>query len=90
MIRNETIYFIPNYDEPIKVMTEAKDLAIMFDYEFNFKCQMKKAVKKANNKISWVLRTFSSHKKYLMRTLWKLFIVSYFDYGNVVWAKTKS
>ena len=51
-IRNNTTYFTPNYDELIDTMAEAKDLGIMFDYNFNFKCQMRKVIKKANNKIS--------------------------------------
>ena len=81
---------MPEYTEPITVMTEAKDLGIMFDYEMNFKCHMKKVVKKANNKISWILRTFSSCNLDIMRTLWKSLIVSYFDYGNILWAKTNT
>ena len=31
MIWINTIYFTPNYDDPIKSMAEAKDLGIMFD-----------------------------------------------------------
>ena len=51
---------------------------------------MKKVVKKTNNKSSWVLRTFTSREKELMQTLRKSVIVSNYDYGNVVWAKTKT
>ena len=83
-IRNETLYFTPNYNEPISIMNEAKDLGIIFDYELNFKSHMRKVVKKANNKISWVLQTFNSRDGYIMKTLWKSIIVSHFDYGNVL------
>ena len=71
-------------------MAEAKDLGVIFEYEINFKSHMRKVVKKANNKTSWVLRTFNNCEEYIMRTLWKSIIVSHFDYGNFLWASTNT
>ena len=50
----------------------------------------KKVVKKANDKISWILRTFTSHNIDVMRTLWKSIIVSHFNYGNVIGAQANT
>ena len=89
-LRSETLYFTPEYMEPITIMAEAKDLEIILDYEVSFKSHMKKVVKKANNKISWILKTFTTCEIQVMRTLWKSLIVSCFDYGNVIWANTNT
>ena len=63
-----------------------KDLAILFDDGINYVEQLYKAVGKAKQKASWILRTFSSRYVDLMWTMWRSLIQCHLDYGNILWA----
>ena len=67
-IIDNTMLFTPNIEDPINVVNMAKDLGVMIDNKLDFKSQRCKVIKKANNKVSWLLRTFISREMDIMKT----------------------
>ena len=60
------------------------------DRKMEFKQQRANVLMKANNKISWVLRTFVSREKSIMRQLWRSMIQPVQDYASLIWAPVDS
>lgn len=88
-IIENTMLFTTNIDYPIEEVSVAKDLGVMMDNKLDFKSQRKKVIKKANNKVSWILRTFITRDKEVMKILWRSLVQTYFDYAYVVWAPVR-
>ena len=65
--------FTPNYMDPIPQEICTRDLGIMVDNDCTFKSKRTLAVKKTNQRCSWVLRTFLSRDPQIMKTLWRSF-----------------
>ena len=88
-IIENTVLFTPNFDYPIEEVSVAKDLGVMMDNKLDFKSQRIKVIKKANNKVSCILRTFITRDREVMKTLWRSLVQTYFDYACVVWAPVR-
>ena len=58
----------------------------MVDNDCTFKSQRTLAVKKTNQRCSWVLRTFLSRDPQIMKTLWRSLCQPIQDYGSQLWA----
>ena len=57
----------------------------MIDNDYSFNTQKLLAIKKTKNKCAWVLRTFQSRDKVVLRTLWKSLCQPHQDYGAQIW-----
>ena len=85
-ITENTMLFTPGIEDPINEVDTAKDLGVLVDNKLDFKNQRVKVIKKANNKISWILHTFVSRDKDVMKTLWRSLVQPHFNYACLVWA----
>ena len=84
-IMEQTTLYTPGFVEPIKMVVLAKDLGIMLDWELNFKHQRNRAVTKANNKASWILRTFRTRMPDITRIAWHSLVLPHLDYCSILW-----
>ena len=87
-IIDNTLIFTPGYSAPISQVEVAKDLGMMVDANLDFKVQKERAINKADNKVSWIMRTFVTRDCTTMRMLWKSLVQSHQDYGCLVWSPT--
>ena len=68
-LKDNTIIFSPDYGEVVEQKSSIKDLGILVDDSLSYGDQLSRAVSKATQKSSWVLRTFSTRKVEFMRSM---------------------
>ena len=64
---------------------EEKDLGITFDANLKFDIHISNIVKKANQMLGLIRRTFTFRNKSIFLKLYKSLVRSHLEYGNVVW-----
>ena len=81
-----------NYKSPdgkqINRKETLKDLGIHMSSTCDFKDHIDAAVKATQKMSSWVLRTFRSRGKLVMRTLLTSIIIPKIEYGSILWSPT--
>ena len=82
----ETSVFSPDFENIIESKPVIKDLGILVDSTLRYRDQITKVIKKANQKSSWILRTFHTRKPTFLRKIWKSLVQCHIDYGSVLWA----
>jgi hypothetical protein len=85
-LTDSTLLFTPNYDDPIKEVDSAKDLGILIDSDGDFVSQRREAARKTTAKAGWILRSFHSRDKALLRSLWMSLCQPHSDYGSQLWS----
>jgi ribonuclease P/MRP protein subunit RPP40 len=85
-LREETMLFTPDHEDPIEEMEVVKDLGVLMDRLGNFGPQRAKANAKAKQKAGWILRTFRSRDLTTMRTLWNSLVRPHQDYCSQLWS----
>jgi len=69
----------------LQTTTEEKDLGIWFDPSLKFSIHVISAVKKANQILGLIRRSFTFLDISLMKQLYTVMVRPYLEYGNVVW-----
>ena len=64
---------------------EEKDLGITFDTNMKFDIHISNIVKKANQMLGVIKRTFTFKSKSIFLKLYKALVRSHLEYGNVIW-----
>ena len=83
----EKEYFLDeNKQLKISIAEEERDLGISFDKDFNFEKHVQKAVAKANSILGIIKRSFISHEKETILTLYKSLVRPHLEYGNIIWS----
>ena len=72
--------------QKLESCVEEKDLGIIFDPTLNFDIHINNIIKKANQMIGIIKRTFSYLDKEIFCKLYKSLVRSHLEYGNVIWA----
>jgi hypothetical protein len=85
-LREESMLFTPNHDDPIEELDVVKDLGVLMDSLGTFGPQRAKANAKAKQKAGWILRTFRSRDLPTMRTLWNTLVRPHQDYCSQLWS----
>jgi ribonuclease P/MRP protein subunit RPP40 len=85
-LREESLLFTPNFEDPIEEMELVKDLGVFMDRLGTFGPQRAKANAKAKQKAGWILRTFRSRDLHTMRTLWTTLVRPHQDYCSQLWS----
>ena len=62
-----------------------KDLGVILNDEGNFKDHIEKALRKARQKLGWILRSFKSRNKWFMKHLFKTLVIPHIDYCSQLW-----
>ena len=84
-LKNETIYFTDNMSNVIEEYETVKDLGVIMNNKATFTDHIEKAVKKARQKMGWILRTFKSKRKWFMRHMFKSLVIPHLDYCSQLW-----
>ena len=84
-LNSETSLFTSGLEEMIHTVDSERHLAVTVDDMTYFKLQIQNAIRKANDKALWLLRTFKSRDLLLMKTLLKSLILPHLDYFLQLW-----
>ena len=82
---NSRIYTSPN-GLPITRKESIKDLGVYVSSDGNFDTHITNAVKATQQVSAWILRTFRTRNKEVMKTLLKSLIIPKIEYASVVWS----
>ena len=84
-IKSATKYKISYDDSNIDDKKQVRDLGIMMSNTATFTLHNKNIVKRARDKMGWVLRVFQSRKRSLMLTLLKSLVIPLPEYCCQLW-----
>ena len=88
-IKSATAY--KSYDDPnIDDNEQVRDLGIMMSNTASFTLHIRNVVKKARDKMGWVLRVFQSRERSLMLTLLKSLVIPLLEYCYQLWNPWKA
>ena len=82
----ETNYSYMMEENSIDITTEEKDLGIIVDDNLNFQNHINKQVKKANQKLGLINRSFKYMDKAMFLQLFKSLVRPHLEYGSSVWS----
>ena len=89
-LKESTTYFTENTSEIVEREESVRDLGVIMSEDATFKLQIDKVVAKANQKASWVLRTFQTRSIFLMKSVFKTLVLPHLDYCSQLWAPCKA
>ena len=84
---NSRIYTLP-IGLPITKKDSLKDLGVYISSDGNFDTHITNVVKATQQVSAWILRTFRTRNKEVMKTLLKSLIIPKIEYASVVWSLT--
>ena len=84
-IRNSTAY-ISNNGAAIKCEEYVRDLGVTLSQDAVFSKHISEIKTSANLKAGWILRTFQTRDKLLLKTLWKSLVAPILDYCCQLWS----
>ena len=88
-LKNSTNYFTDNMSHIIEEYESVKDLGVIMNNKATFDEHLEKAVRKARQKLGWIMRTFRSRQKWFMRHLFKSLVIPHLDYCSQLWMPVK-
>ena len=71
--------------EVIDPFETIKYLGVIMNNKATFTDHIEKALKKARQKLGWILRTFNSRNKWFMRHMFKSLVIPHIDYCSQLW-----
>ena len=77
---------IESCNQKLETCDEEKDLGITFDNSLNFDIHIDNIIKKANQMIGVIKRTFTYLDKEIFVRLYKSLVRSNLEYGNIIWS----
>ena len=86
-LKDSTTYFTENTSEIVEREESLRDLGVLMSEDALFKLQIDKVVARANQKASWVLRTFQTRSIFLMRSVFKTLVLPHLDYRRSLLAQ---
>jgi hypothetical protein len=84
--RNNTNFKYKLSSGVLEVITEERDLGVVFNEQFNFNSFILSMISKANQKIGWVMRNIISRDAYVITTVYKTLIRPHVEYCTQAWA----
>ena len=84
-IKDDTIYFTDEMNEPIERFEKLKDLGVIMNDEANFKDHLEKTNNKARQKTGWILRTFFCRNTWFMKHMLKTLVMPHIDFCSQLW-----
>jgi len=74
------------YDQPLKLVNEARYLGIMIDSKLNFNTQVHLVCKKANNALSFLKRNLYSCQREVKAEAYQIYVRPILEYATCAWA----
>ena len=71
LVKGNTAYFTPYYEDIIGEKENLRDLGIIMSSDCSFSSHVEAVCGKVRKTSGWILRTFFSRKTYIMKFLWK-------------------
>ena len=84
-IKENTTYFTDDMKDVIERFEKLKDLGVIMNDQANFADHLEKALKKARQKLGWILRTFFSRNTWFMKHMFKTLVMPHIDYCSQLW-----
>ena len=84
-LKENTNYFTGNMELIIQESESCRDLGIRMEANGTFKEHIQNVNNKTRQKAGWVLRTFATRDKGLLKTLWKSLVQPLQDYCSQLW-----
>ena len=82
-------HYISPAGTAIKEEEVVKDLGVLMSSNGSFTEHINKLQCKLRNMSSWILRTFQSREKEVMKTMWKTLAIPLHDYCSQLWSPHK-
>ena len=89
-IKENSIYFTPDYDNVIEEKETLRDLGVILSSDMKFSEHVEKIVATVNQKMGWILRTFRSRNIFMMKILWKQLLQPHVDYCSQLYFQGQS
>ena len=84
-LKDNTLYFTEEMKEVIERFEIVKDLGVIMNESANFTNHLEHAVKKARQKMGWIMRTFHTRNTWFMKHMFKTLVVPHLDYCSQLW-----
>ena len=88
-IKEDTIYFTPQMEEPIEPFNSLRDLGVIMNDQANFSDHIEHVCKKVRQKLGWILRTFSCRRNEFMKSTFNSLVQPHIDYCSQLWMPNK-
>ena len=85
LLKENTIYFTPNMEEPIESFSTLRDLGVMMSEDANFDDHIEHVCKKTRQKMGWLLRTFRCRNNDFMKHTFNSLVRPHIDYCSQLW-----
>ena len=90
LVKENTTYFTPHYEDIIGEKENLRDLGIIMSSDCSFSSHVEAVCGKVRKKSGWIMRTFFSRKTHIMKFLWKTLVQGYIDYCSQLYFPTKA
>ena len=90
LVKENTTYFTPHYEDIIGEKENLRDLGIIMSSDCSFSSHVEAVCWKVRKKSGWIMRTFFSRKTHIMKFLWKTLVQGYIDYCSQLYFPTKA
>jgi hypothetical protein len=84
--RNNTEFNYKLNSKDLEVITEERDLGVVFNKPFDFTNYILAVISKANQKFGWIMRNMLSRDAYVITRLYKTLIRPHVEYCTQAWA----
>ena len=84
-LKEETIYFSGDFEDPIDSLHDHKDLGVTMSADGTFVLHIEGVIKKVRQRIGWVCRTFKCRSLDFMRHIYISLIRPHLDYCSQLW-----
>ena len=84
------MYSIDNMEEISEEFEEIKDLGVIMNNKADFESYIAHIIKKARQKVGWILRSFHSRNINFLKHMYKSLVTPHIDYCSQLWMPTES
>ena len=84
-LKDETDYFVGDYEEVIERFSSLKDLGVQINEDATFNDHIDLICKKVRQKSGWITRTFYTREPNFMRHMFNTLVQPHIDYCSQLW-----
>ena len=84
------MYFTESMAEMIQIVSLLRDLGVIMSDDGKFEEHIQNVVSKIRQKVGWMLRTFYTRRKDILKQLWKTLLQCHIDYCSQLYMPSQS